>query len=101
MAVIYCKLIFQYNTRMLKIVDLTMYCSHAMMMGRYMRKKGHSIGRLAVVVPRQEGDFYLKTLLTVKRKAKLLKDVYTVDGVNYETLSVTCRALSLVFDYSE
>ncbi|POS84862.1 hypothetical protein EPUL_002983 [Erysiphe pulchra] len=82
-------------------IDFPMHYTHVKNRGWHIRKKGHTIGRLPVAVPRQGEHFYLRALLTVKRGARSYEDLYTVDGVNYETPSATCRALGLNFDDSE
>ncbi|POS81701.1 hypothetical protein EPUL_005560, partial [Erysiphe pulchra] len=69
--------------------------------GWHMRKKGHTIGRLPVAVPRQGEHFYLRSLLTVKRGARSYRDLYTVNGIQYPTPSAACRAMGLTFDDSE
>ncbi|POS86701.1 hypothetical protein EPUL_003475 [Erysiphe pulchra] len=84
-------------------IDFPIHYTYVKNRGWHMRKKGYTIERLPVAVPRQEEHFYLRTLLTVKRRATSYKDLYTVNGVNYETPSAACRAsgLGLIFDDSE
>ncbi|POS81872.1 hypothetical protein EPUL_006518, partial [Erysiphe pulchra] len=79
----------------------SMHYTYVKKRGWHMRKKGHTIGRLPVAVPRQGEHFYLQSLLTVKRGARSYRDLYTVNGIQYPTPSAACRAMGLTFDDSE
>ncbi|POS84271.1 hypothetical protein EPUL_003259 [Erysiphe pulchra] len=81
--------------------DFPMHYTYVKNRDWHMRKKGHTIGRLLVAVPRQGENFYLRSLLTVKRGARSYRDLYTVNGIYYATPSAACRAMGLTFDDSE
>ncbi|KAF5196720.1 Atp-dependent dna helicase, partial [Thalictrum thalictroides] len=81
--------------------DFPMHYTHVKNKGWHLRKKGHTIGRMPVAIPRQGERFYLRSLLTVKRGATSYEDLYTVNGVRYEVPSAACRAWGLIYDDSE
>ncbi|POS81869.1 hypothetical protein EPUL_006681, partial [Erysiphe pulchra] len=81
--------------------DFPMHYTHVKNRGWRLRKKGHTIGRMPVAIPRQGERFYLRSLLTVKRGASSYEDLYIVDGVTYTTPSAACRAWGLTYDDSE
>ncbi|POS84475.1 hypothetical protein EPUL_002381, partial [Erysiphe pulchra] len=62
-------------------IDFSMHYTYVKNRGWHIRKKGHTIGRLPVTVPRQGEHLYLRILLI--------------------TPSAACRALGLIFDNSE
>ncbi|POS83297.1 hypothetical protein EPUL_005133, partial [Erysiphe pulchra] len=81
--------------------DFPLFYTHVKNRGWHPRKKGLTIGRMLVAVPRQGEHYYLRTLLTVKTGAKSYRDLYAVDGIVYDSPSAACRALGLIFDDSD
>ena len=81
--------------------DFPFFYTHVKGRGWHPRRKGQTIGRMPVAHPSQREHFYLRTLLTVKRGGKSYKDLYTVNGVEYDSPSAACIALGLVSDDSE
>ncbi|POS84654.1 hypothetical protein EPUL_002232 [Erysiphe pulchra] len=81
--------------------NFPLFYTHVKNRGWHPRKKGQTICRMPVAVPRQCEHYYLRTLLTVKTGAKSYWDLYTVDSIVYNSPSAACRALGLIFDDSD
>lgn len=60
------------------------------------RQKGFAIGRIYYAPPKSGEKFYLQTLLITVRGPTSLKDLRTVDGVEYATFKEACNALRLL-----
>ncbi|POS88240.1 hypothetical protein EPUL_000064 [Erysiphe pulchra] len=63
------------DSRDLLYSNIPMHYTYVKHRGWHMRRKGHTIGRLPVAVPRQGEHFYLRSLLTVKRGARSYRDL--------------------------
>ena len=81
--------------------DFPYFYTHVGGQGWHPRIKGQTIGRMPIAHPSQLEHFYLRLLLTVKRGAKSYRDLYTVNGREYQLPSEACRAWGLLADDSE
>ena len=81
--------------------DFPLFFTHKKSTGWHPRAKGNTIGRMPVAHPTQGEHYFLRTLLTIKKGVRSYRDLYCVDGVQYDCASAACRALGLISDDSE
>ncbi|POS82139.1 hypothetical protein EPUL_005526, partial [Erysiphe pulchra] len=72
--------------RDLLYTDFPLFYTHHKNRGWQIMKKGLTIGRMPIAVPRQGERFYLRTLLTIKRGAQSFRDLLRGPMHNWTTL---------------
>ncbi|POS82286.1 hypothetical protein EPUL_003713, partial [Erysiphe pulchra] len=86
-------------------IDMTLqgrYIGPVQAIWRLMGYTTHEEKPAVMQLPYQlEGRHRVAFSRVMTREQIIAADLYTVDGVNYETPSATCRALGLIFDDSE
>ena len=65
------------------------------------RKRGYSIGRMYFVSLNSSERFYLQLLLIIVKGPTSFEDLWTVDGVIYESFKAACVARKLLEDDEE
>ena len=69
--------------------------------GWHPRQKGSVIGWMHVAHPSHREHFYLRTLLCYKTGVRSYRDLYRVNGQQYECPTDACRAMGLMPDDSQ